>query len=408
MARRRDAMKDRWRLEAFNNHSDTDSRITMSRLPVGLLRVSFMSILNSIWQVEVDRATSAEWSQMLDLFDDANIYQTAAYGEVRWGERNLSRLVLKRDGEVAGMAQVRIIRPTPLKFGMAYLRCGPLWERRGRAIDPEVPARMARAIEDEYLRRRKLFVCILPNAFAGSSRAELFYSAFSKFTSDSHEPVNPYRTFVVDITPPVNELRSRLDAKWRNKLKQAERNDLTVISGQGRGEFRLFCDIYFQMRKRKTFETSVDVEEFEQMQEALPESERMQVLICKDKGTTVAGIVVSAIGDSAVYLLGATSDAGLNSRGAYLLQWTMMCRLKEKGVKWYDLGGIDPEGNPGVYYYKRGMSGADVSQIKSLTASVSTVSSGLVKASLGLQRMFRASLKSLNAARVLKQPAPTN
>ena len=69
---------------------------------------------------------------MIDLFNDANIYQTSAYGGVRWGEKNLSRLVLKRDGEVLGIAQLRIIRPTPLKFGMAYLRWGPLWERRGR------------------------------------------------------------------------------------------------------------------------------------------------------------------------------------------------------------------------------------------------------------------------------------
>ena len=95
------------------------------------------------WKVEVDRVTGPEWSQMLDLFDDANIYQTAAYGEVRWGERNLSRLVLKRDGEVLGMAQLRIIRPTPFKFGMAYLRWGPLWKRRCRPLDPEVPVRMA-------------------------------------------------------------------------------------------------------------------------------------------------------------------------------------------------------------------------------------------------------------------------
>ena len=47
------------------------------------------------WQVEVDRATPAEWSQMLDLFDDANIYQTSAYGGVRWGEKNLSRIGLE-------------------------------------------------------------------------------------------------------------------------------------------------------------------------------------------------------------------------------------------------------------------------------------------------------------------------
>src|SRR5208283_4372753 len=107
------------------------------------------------WQIEVDRATPTEWSKMLDLFDDANIYQTSAYGGVRWGEKNLSRLVLKRDSKVLGMAQLRIVRPTPLKFGMAYLRWGPLWERCGLPLDPEVPARMARAIEDEYLEKRQ-------------------------------------------------------------------------------------------------------------------------------------------------------------------------------------------------------------------------------------------------------------
>src|SRR5208283_3355554 len=42
---------------------------------------------NLSWQIEVDRATPTEWSKMLDLFDDANIYQTSAYGGVRWGEK---------------------------------------------------------------------------------------------------------------------------------------------------------------------------------------------------------------------------------------------------------------------------------------------------------------------------------
>src|SRR5277367_1039500 len=128
-------------------------------------------MFNSNWQVEVDHATSVEWSRMLDQFNDANIYQTATYGEIHWGERNLSRLVLKRGGEVMGIAQLMIIRPTPLKFGLAYLRWGPLWERRSQLLDPEVPIRLVRAIEDEYLKRRKLFVRILPNAFVGSPRA---------------------------------------------------------------------------------------------------------------------------------------------------------------------------------------------------------------------------------------------
>src|SRR5580704_11447612 len=116
---------------------------------------------NPDWQVEVDRANATEWSTMLDLFDDANIYQTSAYGAVRWGEKNLSRLVLKRDGEVLGMAQLRIVRPTRLKFGMAYLRWGPLFERRGRPLDPEVASSMAQALKEEYVAKRRLFLRVL-------------------------------------------------------------------------------------------------------------------------------------------------------------------------------------------------------------------------------------------------------
>src|SRR5580692_593241 len=162
---------------------------------------------NYDWHVEVDRATSSEWSGMLDLFDDANIYQTAAYGGIHWGEKNLSRLVLKRDDEVMGMAQLRIVRPTPLKFGMAYLRWGPLWERRGVPLDPKVPTRMARAIEDEYLDKRKLFLRILPNAFAASPRAATMQAAFCRFAPEPFDTSNLYRTFVLDLAPSLDELR---------------------------------------------------------------------------------------------------------------------------------------------------------------------------------------------------------
>jgi len=361
--------------------------------------------MSPLWQIEIDRATSVEWSRILDLFDDANLYQTAAYGGVRWGESNLSRIVLKRDGDVVSAAQVRIIRPTPLKFGMAYLRWGPLWERRGQVLDPEIPVRMARAVEDEYVTKRKLFVRILPNAFAGSPRADAFQSAFSKFTREGQQSSDIYRTFVVDLTPSVDELRSRLDAKWRNKLKQSEKNNLTVVSGSGSEEYGIFLAMYSQMRERKTFETSVDVGEFGRMQEQLPESQRMRVLICMDKDAAAAGLVVSAMGESAIYLLGATSDAGLNAKGAYLLQWTMMCWLRERGIKWYDLGGIDPEGNPGVYYFKRGFSGADLCQIAPLAASESVLSSGMVQAGFTLRRTLGSAAKFLNRSRNLKQAA---
>jgi hypothetical protein len=95
----------------------------------------------------------------------------------------------------------------------------------------------------------------------------------------------------------------------------------------------------------------------------------------------------------------------LKSKGAYLLHWTMIQWLKSNGVRWYDLGGIDPEGNPGVYSFKKGFSGVDICQINPLVASESAVSSGIVKAGLAVQRTLRGSLSPLNLARSLKQLA---
>ena len=346
---------------------------------------------------------------MLDLFDDANIYQTSAYGSVRWGERNLSRITLKRDGEIVAIAQLRIIRPTPLKFGMAYLRWGPLWERRGHALDPEVPIRMAAASKDEYIKSRWLLLRIIPNAFSGSSRAAMMQQAFGEFAVEPPTKENTYRTFVLDLSPSLEDLRKNLDKKWRNQLTRSEKNNLTIAMGNGKEEYDAFCEIYRQMMKRKQFETTVDIEEFAQIQNELPDHQRMCVLIAQNcDGVRVAGLVASVIGDSAIYLLGATSDDGLDSKGAYLLQWTLIKWLRDSGVKQYDLGGIDPEVNPGVYHFKKGFSGIDVCQLTPFIASSSALSSGMVKAGLAVQRTLKGRLGPLSLARSLKELAARN
>jgi lipid II:glycine glycyltransferase (peptidoglycan interpeptide bridge formation enzyme) len=355
-----------------------------------------------LWQIEVDRATPEAWAGMLDCFEDANIYQTWSYGAVRWGRKNLSHLVLKRNGDVVAMAQLRIVRPTKLNFGMAYLRWGPQCHRRGRELDAEVAVGMAHALREEYVGKRRLLLQILPNAFIGTRRGMLFQSAFSSFTQDASTPANLHRTFVLDLTPPLDELRKNLDAKWRNKLTQSEKKGLKVTAGTSIDQYRTFCQMYNEMFKRKAFETTVDVEEFGQIQESLPDSQRMRILICEQNGVPVAGIVSSAMGDSGIYLLGATSDDGLNSKGAYLLQWTMIQWLKENGHRYYDLGGINPEGNAGVYSFKKGLSGTDVSQLSPLVACENVVSSTVVRASLVASRVARrvAALRRGSAVKV--------
>jgi lipid II:glycine glycyltransferase (peptidoglycan interpeptide bridge formation enzyme) len=39
------------------------------------------------------------------------------------------------------------------------------------------------------------------------------------------------------------------------------------------------------------------------------------------------------------------------------LQWNTIVRAKSRGIRYYDLGGIDAVANPGVYHFKSGLGG---------------------------------------------------
>jgi len=314
---------------------------------------------DSHYRREIDGMAEPEWTALVNGFQDANIYQSWSYGAVRWGDKSLSHLVLRRNDQVVAIAQLRIIRFPFLRSGVAYLRWGPLCQLRGREFEPEIFRRMAVSLYEEYVRKRGLLLRILPNAFAGSQRAQLFQAAFSRLSGNPLETGNAERTLVLDLTPSLETLRKNLDQKWRNQLNRAEKNSLSIREGTEPEDFRIFAGIYHSMRSRKKFDTTVDIDEFARLQDNLPGTQRLKVMNCLLQGAPVAGIVCSAMGDSAVYLLGATGENGLNAKGTYLLQWTMIKWLKQNGIHYYDLGGIDPERNPGVYHFKRGLSGQE-------------------------------------------------
>ena len=341
----------------------------------------FNNTLNSsLYRSEVNGVAESEWANLVDCFQDANIYQTWSYGAVRWGEERLSHLVLRRNNEVVAVAQLRIIHFPFFRSGIAYLRWGPLCHPRGREFEPEILRQMAIALHEEYVQKRGLLLRVLPNAFAGSQRAELFLAAFSQLAGMPLQTSNAERTLLLDLTPSLEELRKHLDQKWRNQLNRAEKNGLSIREGTAPEDFQVFAGIYHSMRFRKKFDTTVDINEFARIQQRLSETQRMKIMNCLQQGAPVAGIVCSAMGDSAVYLLGATGENGLNAKGTYLLQWAMIKWLKQNGIHHYDLGGIDPERNPGVYHFKRGLSGREVSYVGQISLCENLFSSLLMSA----------------------------
>jgi len=124
--------------------------------------------------------------------------------------------------------------------------------------------------------------------------------------------------------------------------------------------FRRYALIHRDLKHRKGYIGCASLREYEGVQERLPAVCKLHTVIAIQAGRDVAGLVFSMMGDTGIYLLGATHSNGLASKGSYLLQWRIISYLKEAGCRWYDLGGINRERNPGVYHFKSGITRNEV------------------------------------------------
>lgn len=300
------------------------------------------------------------WQAAVAEFDDYNYRQAWDFGTAcaeRLGACS-EHVAIRRNEQIVGLADVRIRRLPLLQAGIAYITGAPMI-RQGREADPEHFRACLKALVDQYVDRRRLTLRILAAPGApewNAAQARMFEE--SGFVAARHWP--GYRTLLVDVDRPEADIRKGLAQKWRNGLNRAERNNLAVRSGTGSDLFDEFRGLFRRLLDRKGFEVDLPADFYAAVQQDMPDPDRFVVSLASDSGRTVAGHVASILGDTCVYLLGATDEQGIQDKSSYLLQWHTIQLSRQRGCRWYDLGGIDPEGNPGVYHFKQGLGGIEV------------------------------------------------
>ena len=357
------------------------------------------------YEVEVDSVERDEWCEILTRFDDANLHQTWSYGACKWGEPNLSHLVLKREGRVVAAAQATLVRVPGLRWGVAFVQSAPLWRLRAEATpDRSVFRRVIAALRDHYSVERGLLLRVMTrevDAGDGWVRAAL--------ASEGLRPqagLVPYRTFLVDLSPPLEELRGRMRKSWRRVLSRAERREeLEVVQVEGDEGVEVFMRLYDEMQARKPFADFSDVRIFRRLQSDLPPNLQLEVVVGLDGGEPVAAMAMSVLGDTGFAMLGATGDGGLDIGASQRMDWWTIGRLKERGLRWYDLGGA---GDPQVNLYKIGLVGREhppVEFVGNYAACRSLGSLVTVRVGDGLKRAVRWAKKRSAARRSFRPEA---
>jgi hypothetical protein len=333
-----------------------------------------MKVASDRYVAEVDAYDAAGWQEQIAAFRDANLYQFWNDG----GARRVSRLIVRRHGVAVAGAEARLFGFPFVPGGIAHVLWGPMWQDREQDSDPLAFSDALRALSDEYVTRRRMVLRINPRIYV-----EQHPACVAALVSEGFGAVDPdtvKRSLIADLRPDLDEIRRTFEKKWRNSLSKAERSDLELAGGAGLDLFDEFVAVYGRMLLRKQFAPSADIDRHRRLQQRAPDHLKMRVVIARHEGKACAGAIYSAVGDTAVYLFGATDEAGMQTSASYLVHWTIIQELQTRGIPYYDLNGINPEHNPGVYVFKKGLAGkygrevTFVGQMQKVRQSVSNLS----------------------------------
>ena len=321
---------------------------------------------------EVKHLSEEEWIKIIQPFEDANIYQTVAFGKHSKGGDKLEHFILKEDGKIIAVAQVRISLAPLIKRGIAYIRWGPLWKLKNEESKFSKLEVVLRELRNEYVIKRRLKLRIFPECYEKDN--DFLLSIYKKTRFKLNKKYRNKKTIILDIKPPMEEIRSNFKSKWRNRLKKSEQNNFEIISGHNDNLFEKFFEIYNQMHEFKHFKEHIDINSFKLIQNDLPENHKMKIFLAESDGQPAAALVGSSIGNTGICLLAASNKLGRQLSASYLLHIRMIEWLKRMGCSYYDLGGIDPVDNPGGYRFKSGFNGKEVTFIGAFDSCICPIS----------------------------------
>ncbi len=308
----------------------------------------------------IEHLNESRWQELAGLFLDHNYRQLWPFSRAsaaRLGA-DVEFVAITRGDNVLGLAGIRVKRTPVFNTGIAYLNGGPL-VRRGTETDAERLLICMRTLVSEYVQNRQLIFRV--NAPLGppgwnETQNDLF-AGVGFLPSVSGKS---YWTIIVDINRDLNDIRKTFTHHWRTNLNNAEKMGINIRMGTGPEMFNDFSGLYAQLLDRKQFTVDLDAVFHAEVQNELKGTDQFLVSLAEFKGKPVGGYISSMLGDTCVLLLGASSQQGLDLRASYLLQWFTLQEARKRSCRWYDLGGIDPERNPGVYRFKKGMGGIEV------------------------------------------------
>jgi len=281
------------------------------------------------------------------------LQQHWAYGQtLKAIGANAGQLTLSLDGKAIGFALVgkrrfyRVIR-------MNSLMRGPLWLPH---TSGDEQATALKALRKRFSPWRWNFMLLQPElADTPEHRAMLKDAGYRRIMTG-------YSTIWMDLAADADTLRAALNGKWRNQLTKAEASGKleTVIGGRKPHQYAWLTDREADQQSRRGYQAVPIglVPIYAGIAEKFAKSDdRVGVMSVSALAgrKKVAGAIFMLHGNSATYHVGWSGEDGRELNAQNKVLWDGILALKERGIRFLDLGGLNTADGAGIARFKLGL-----------------------------------------------------
>jgi hypothetical protein len=302
------------------------------------------------WKL-LDEETACEmWNETLIKFSDLNVFQSLEWGEFRQkvsGVKPCRWIAFDDGGEAVALFQGLLIRRF-LDFGIIVGEGGPVGD-----FEVCLPALQRTILSTLGL--RKCYCRIYPKRQYQVKDALLLRTYNWKRTMCT---ISSGWSMCLDLTKDKEEILSGFSRNWCRNLRRANKKGLNIEVWRNPDAPQILS-VYNAMESFKQLRRQFTQTEIQTLLKVFRDG--LILFHCVDQSGETLGLRgCISIGSHGLDFLAATSEKGRKTYASYALFWQMIQTCLEKGIRSYDLNGIDPLGNLGVYNFKKGTGAATV------------------------------------------------
>ena len=303
----------------------------------------------SNWQVW-DEADS-EWDLIIAQFSDGSIYQTT-----NWAKHK----------ESSGWQVIRLIsfdRNHPVAAAQCLFRRGPLgsvvvWVAGGPIGNIDSLSSNFVNIVKQAVGARFLYIriAVMRQTDVASSKA-----LTAEGWRQSSVIIGTKSSLVHSLDAEESTRRSRCSSNWKRNLKRSAQNESFTYIWKS-PDAKSISDAYAQMDEFKDIKGVSLARSNDDLQSVINTFGDSLILVRSDDkdGAPLAIRGALLFNETAWDFIAVTTPAGRKKYASHAVFWALAEQCFQLGIKQFDLGGIDPVNNRGVYDFKKGTGTAQV------------------------------------------------